>query len=114
MASQCPVCRCDSERSSRRNADGTRIECVRCGRFDVDREFEEALCNKEGEWRWQLSSAIREATDDVGGLNEVVTTENYEEIIARSRRPKNAIDQVNRFILAVGRACTHVGAYTKP
>jgi hypothetical protein len=112
MASACPICFNDSEQNQLANADGYSVKCTRCGSFKVDRECVEAMANDKGNWRWRLSCAIREATDEVGELHELITTENYEEITKRARWPRDLLEQANRLLLAIADRTIHFGAKT--
>jgi hypothetical protein len=64
------------------------------------------------DWRWQLSAAVRSASDRHGQLNDVVTSENFRQIVERTPKPGNSIESIDYLIAAIAQRTDSLGAAT--
>jgi hypothetical protein len=121
MAETCFICG-GKELLTRRDVhpseDAYVCECIRCGRYVVDRQFAnlgQGVANLADDERLVLSAAIREATDlRPVGLTEIIDEKTYQNIAARVPRPRDALDQLDLMIDAIASRTRFFGEKTPP
>jgi hypothetical protein len=113
----CPICLLEVKDAARHGrADATHFICVRCGEYDATGIFVAAMRNErpEVDWRWQLSSAVRTATDFNKQLDEMINTDTYLPIIDRAPRPMDKLAQADQLVVHIDERTPSVGAKTIP
>lgn len=111
----CPICQTvEASAEYERSNDSHYYKCPRCGSFSADREFRDAYAKTPGDkdWRWLLSSSVRAATDKAGRLIEIITTDNFEDIIRRTPKPVNALEHADYLIAAIAERTKFLGSKT--
>ena len=112
----CPICLLDGVEPLSVQSFTYYYECPRCGRFSVNHDFVLAYQRSEAtaDWRWQLSSAVRAATDRSGKLSDTIVSDNYKQLIELAAKPSDALENADFLIAAIAERTDSLGSATRP
>src|SRR5690349_208290 len=110
--STCELCNEQGEIQMRAGADAYDCSCPACGSYAVSGHWRAAKMKTHlGEEKLvRLRGVVREDTDEHGSCREVIATDTYERIAARSRAPATPLEQLDQLLLFVARCSKVVGA----